>query len=158
MSAEPTWGESSVPCHIRVSRCLFDRTSQLSEREANPKFAAVAVQGLGEEEMKITLKQGYIPSRDIIIEKNIFRNIPNNFCVTASAVDGLEIKDNIFEISRGDSESKDRGAIMLRGCMNIDVSDNIYQCADGNSFKRIIAENYIDLHGNDVDESCPRNS
>lgn len=159
MSAEPTWGESSVPCHIRVSRCLFDRTSQLSEREANPKFAAIAVQGLGEDEMKITLKQGYIPSRDITIEKNVFRNVPNNFYITASAVDGLIIKDNVFEDRADESGNNIGKAIYLNGCMNIKVSGNRYSSfASGDISKVVIADEYLNLYGSDVDGMLPKNS
>lgn len=159
MSAEPSWGESSVPCHIRVSRCLFDKTSQLSERESNPKFAAIAVQGLGEDEMKITLKQGYIPSRDITIEKNVFRNVPNNFYITASAVDGLIIKDNVFEDRADESGDNIGKAIYLNGCMNIKVSGNRYSSfALGDISKVVIADEYLNLYGSDVDGMLPKNS
>lgn len=159
MSAEPTWGESSVPNNVTVSRCIFDRTSQYFDRNTRTKFAAVAVEGLGSGDAKVTVKPGYIPSRNITVEKNIFRNIPNDFYVTASAVDGLVVKDNIFEPGEGESEGNARKVIYVNGCMNVNISGNTYSYEAARDLSRVIvAENYQNLYGSDVEGIFPKDN
>lgn len=151
LSAEPDWGESSVPCHINIERCLLEKTSSYMGRQSNASTAPISIEGLGSSDAKVTVKQGYIPAKNIRIEKNVFRNIPHDFYIAASAVDGLIIKDNVFEDREGESGNNVGKAITLKGCMNIDISGNRYSSfASGDTSKTIVASEYLNLCGDDV--------
>jgi hypothetical protein len=157
LSAEPEWGESSVPCHITIERCLLDKTSTYYGRNSYISTAPISVEGLGKSDAKVTVKPGYIPSKNIRIENNVFRNIPHKFFITASAVDGLTIKNNVFESECDETESSDKRAIYINGCINVNISDNTYSGHLAKDVSRAIeAKNYNDLHGSDVDGIFPK--
>ena len=157
LSAEPEWGESSVPCHITIERCLLDKTSTYYGRNSYISTAPISVEGLGKSDAKVTVKPGYIPSKNIRIENNVFRNIPHKFFITASAVDGLTIKNNVFESECDETESGDKRAIYINGCINVNISDNTYSGHLAKDVSRAIeAKNYNDLHGSDVDGIFPK--
>ena len=159
LSAEPDWGESSVPCHITIERCLLEKTSSYMGRQSNASTAPISIEGLGSSDAKVTVKPGHIPAKNIKIEKNLFRNIPHDYYIAVSAVDGLTVSGNVFE-DRADESSENVGkAIYLKDCMSINISDNRYSSfARGDNTKTVVAENYLNLFGSDVDKMLPRDN
>ncbi len=154
LSVESTWGESSVPQNVSVTKCLFDGTSQTYNYENNTKYATIAVEGLGSGgvDKEVDVSADTIPCKNITITDNVFRNVPNNYYITVSAAQGVTIKNNVFE-ARSDETAKRVGkAIYVNGCMTIDISDNTYsEFANGDVTKVIVANNYKGLFGTDVD-------
>ena len=159
LSAEPDWGESSVPCHITIERCLLEKTSSYMGRQSNASTAPISIEGLGSSSARAIVKPGHIPAKNIKIEKNLFRNIPHDYYIAVSAVDGLTVSGNVFE-DRADESSENVGkAIYLKDCMNIDISDNRYSSfARGDNTKTVVAENYLNLIGNDVEKMMPHDN
>ena len=154
MSCESSWGESSVPYNVTVTKCLFDGTSQTLNYENNTKYAAVAVEGLGSggvgKEVNVTAET--IPCKNITITNNVFRNVPNNYYVTVSAAQNVTIMNNVFESRSTDNAKKVGKAIYVNGCMDICISDNSYsEFADGDLTKVIVGNNYKNLYGADVE-------
>lgn len=152
MSVESTWGESSVPQNITVTRCLFDGTSQTFNYQNNTKYAAVAVEGLGSSNAEVTVSPETIPAKNITIKDNVFKNVPNNYYVTVSAAQGVTIVGNMFETRDTETEKKIGKAILINGCLDINIADNSYSgFANGDVTKVVVANNYKNLHGKDVE-------
>lgn len=155
MSCECTWGESSVPCHVKVTNCLFDGASKTLNKDKDTKYAAIAVEGLGNGEADVVVSPDTLPAKDITVENNVFRNIRNDYCVTFSAVQGIKVRNNVFERrARGDSENIP-GAIYVNGCMSVNISDNMYSTDVGSA---VVAHNYKALGGSDVEKIFLKNS
>ena len=155
MSCECTWGESSVPCHGKILNCLFDGASRTLNQDKNSKYAAIAVEGLGNGEADVVVSADALPAKDITVEGNVFRNIRNDYCVTFSAVQGVMVRNNVFEKRSREECDNIPGAILVKGCMTIDVSDNKF-ATDVN--KAVVAKNYKDLKGTDVENILPSDS
>ena len=154
MSVESTWGESSVPNNVTVTKCLFDGTSQTLNYENNTKYAAVAVEGLGSGGVgkEVNVSAETIPCKNITITNNVFRNVSNNYYVTVSAAQNVTINNNTFEARENESAKKVGKAIYVNGCMDICISNNTYsEFADGDLTKVIVGNNYKNLYGTDVE-------
>ena len=148
MSVESTWGESSVPCHVTVSKCLFDGASRTLNKDKDTKYAAIAVEGLGSGNADVVVSADTLPAKDITIEGNVFRNIRNDYCITLSAVQDITVKNNVFEPRSREDCDNVPGAIYLNGCMNVDIENNQYS---SNRSDAIVAKNYSNLTGIDVE-------
>ena len=154
MSCESTWGESSVPNNITVTKCLFDGTSQTFNYENNTKYAAVAVEGLGSGGInkEVNVSADTIPCKNITITNNVFRNVPNNYYVTVSAAQNVTITNNTFETRSTETAKKVGKSIYINGCMDINISNNTYsEFANGDMTKVIVGNNYKNLYGTDVE-------
>lgn len=156
LSVESSWGESSVPCNVAIEKCLFDGTSREFNRNDNTKYAGLAVEGLGDRSDNVIVSENTIPSKNISICGNVFRNIQNDYYVTISAAQGVTIRGNTFEKRDNDTSEKIGKAIFINGCMNVDISDNTYAAvSDGDVAKVIVAKNYKNLSGTDVEGKLP---
>jgi hypothetical protein len=151
LSFESTWGESSVPQNINILNCIFDGTSQTVNEQNNTKFAAISLQGLGDAAAKVTVSEDSIPSKNIRIEGNVFRNVSNNYYITLSACMNVTVKNNVFEARENDTSARVGKAVLVSGCMNVEISDNTYSSfANGDITKVIVANNFKGLTGSDV--------
>ena len=156
LSVETSWGESSVPQNILIEGCLFDKTSGSFGSESTMKYAPIAIEGLGELSSKITVSEDTIPCKNINIIGNKFINNQNNYCITASAAQGIVIRDNVFEGRPNDNNKKFARAIYLNGCMNIDISGNTYsEHTKDDITKAVVAVNYAGLTGTDIGSAFP---
>lgn len=148
MSVESTWGESSVPMNITVDKCLFDGVSREYERNNLTKYAALAVEGLGDRSDSVIVSEKTIPAKNIAVTNNVFRNVQNDYYVTFSATQDVTVKNNVFEKrSRFDLDDIP-GAVYVNGCMNIDISDNTFAT---DVSRAVIGKNYKSLTGSDVE-------
>ena len=145
MSCECTWGESSVPRNITVTQCLFDGASRTANQEKNTKYAAIAVEGLGSGDAEVSVSEDTLPAKNITVCNNVFKEVYNDYYVTFSAVQGVTVKDNVFEPRMREGENIP-GAIFINGCMNVNVSGNTLW-GEGS----IVAKNYRALSGDDVE-------
>lgn len=155
MSCECTWGESSVPRHVKVTKCLFDGASKTLNKDKDTKYAAVAVEGLGNGEADVVVSQDTLPAKDITVENNIFRNIRNDYCVTFSAVQGVTVRNNVFEARSRENLENIPGAIYINGCMSVDISDNSYSADVKDA---VVVRNYKALGGSDVEKVFSKDS
>ena len=159
MSCECTWGESSVPRHITVTKCLFDGASRTENKEKDTKYAAVAVEGLGGKDIKVSVSEDTLPAKDISVTDNVFRNIRNDYYVTFSAVQGIKVSGNVFEPRENENDGQVGKAIFIDGCMGVEISNNTYSLyANGDVTQVITAQNYKDLHGCDVEGRIAKES
>lgn len=161
LSVETSWGESSVPQNVLVEGCLFDGTGSSFGSEATMKYAPIAIEGLGELSSQITVSESTVPCKNITIIGNKFTNNTNNYCITASAAQGITIRDNVFDPREGDTAKKFGKAIYINGCLNIDISGNTYSefAKDGEGnldiTKAVVVDNYSGLSGTDVESTFP---
>ena len=155
MSCECTWGESSVPRHVTVKNCLFDGASRTLNQDKNTKYSAIAVEGLGNKDSDVVVSADALPAKDITVENNVFRNIRNDYCVTFSAVQGVTVRNNVFEARKREDTDNIPGAIFVNGCMTVDISNNTY-ATDIRS--AVVAKNYKDLKGSDIKDLFPTDS
>ncbi len=161
LSSEISWGESSIPSNITIQNCLFDGTSKTFNMQTNTKYAAIAVEGLGATGSTATVSKDTLPAMNINIIGNVFRNVRNNYFITVSAAQGVTIKDNTFETGSVTSENMkvNTKAILINGCMNVDISGNNFpDSIGGDTSKVIVAKNFKELHGDDVEKFFPANS
>lgn len=157
LSVETSWGESSVPQNILIEGCLFDGTGSSFGNESTMKYAPIAIEGLGELSSKITVSEKTIPCKNINIIGNKFINNKNNYCITASAAQGIVIRDNIFEAREGDTAKKFGRAVYLNGCMNVEISGNTYsEFTKDDITKAVVATNYSGLTGTDIGDAIPK--
>ena len=148
MSCECTWGESSVPRNITVSQCLFDGASRTLNQEKNTKYAAIAVEGLGDGESEVKVASDALPAKNITVTNNKFKEVFNDYYVTFSAVQGVTVTNNIFESRSRDDGKVIPASILVNGCMTVNISGNTFY----NDVKdAVVAKNYKELSGSDVD-------
>ena len=152
MSCECTWGESSVPRHMRVEKCLFDGASRTLNMDKVAKYAAIAVEGLGSGDANVEVSADALPAKDITVTDNVFRNIRNDYCITFSAVQGITVRNNVFEKRAREDSDNIPGAILVNGCMTVDISGNTYST---DVKEAVVAKNYKELTGSDVEGILP---
>lgn len=152
MSCECTWGESSVPRHMKVEKCLFDGASRTLNKDKDTKYAAIAVEGLGSGDANVEVSADALPAKDITVTDNVFRNIRNDYCITFSAVQGITVRNNVFEKRAREDSDNIPGAILVNGCMTVDISGNTYST---DVKEAVVAKNYKELTGSDVEGILP---
>ncbi len=151
MSAEDSWGESTVPRNIVIENCLFDNTGHAYDKPTDLTYAPIAISGLGElSSEENVLSKETLPCSGIKIIGNKFVNMNNNYIITICAARDIIIRGNIF-IGRKTEYTRTK-AIYISGCLNIELSDNVYEGFDDRLLDQIIfAQNYSDLHGSDLE-------
>lgn len=157
LSVETTWGESTVPQNIAIEGCLFDNTGSNIDTESYFNYAAIVINGLGANEASdVDVSESTLPCRNISIVGNKFTNMNNNYVITVSAAQDIVIKDNVFEARKNDSSKRYGKAIYIDGAMNVEIAGNTYSSfAGGDVTKAIVANNYKNLFGADVESVFP---
>ena len=152
LSVETTWGESTVPQNITIQGCLFDNTGCLWGYENNLTQAPIAIQGLGDLSGNVEISEDTLPCKNVKIIGNKFVNIQNNYCITISAAQNIQIVNNVFVARPTDTETNKFGkAVFMNGCANVTLSGNTYsEIAKGDITKAVIGYNYFGLTGSDV--------
>ena len=139
-SAEPSWGESSVPQNVVIEKCIFDHTGYTNEDYANRRYSAIAIYGQG-----TLLDPDALLYRDLTVKDNKFINIYNEVFVYINAAQKVFIENNIFERAK-DSPYKD-SALMIDATLALDVTfkNNIYPVPDAKAEDRITGQNYKNI-------------
>lgn len=134
LSAEPSWGESSVAQEALIERCLFDHTGY-TNNEYTIRHTPITVLGVGNE-----ADENRLLYRDITVNNNKFINNTHNYFVAIHAARDVKITNNIF--CRDESEEKSHPELFLDldTAVNIEISGNKYPTAapvwDGISAKK----------------------
>ena len=159
MSVETTWGESTVPRNVTISACIFDDTGRNHGVQNNPTYSCIVIQGLGaNSSAPIEVSEESLPCKQINIIGNKFINVNNNYAISISAAQDILIKDNVFESSSKDTAEKYSRAILINGAMNLTIMGNTFpSMAGGSAEKAIVANNYKNLTGEDVEGVFPTN-
>lgn len=156
MSIETTWGESTVAQDITVESCLFENTGYYFNTQSDMKRAALSIQGLGELSNNVTVSEDTLPCRNITIKNNKFNGTRNNYYIAVSAAQNVVIEGNVFCDKDGETTQKPAKAINISGCYNVNISGNTYSSfAGGDVTKAIVANNYKELIGSDVEGIFP---
>ena len=157
MSVETTWGESTVPRNVIISNCLFDDTGRSHGVESNLGYSCIVISGLGATNGKpVDVTKESLPCKEISIIGNKFINTNNNYTISITAAQDILIKDNVFEARPEDTEKKYGKAIHINGAMDVEITGNTYSVfAEGDVTKAIVALNYKNLKGSDVEGVFP---
>ena len=158
LSVETTWGESTVPRNVTIEGCLFDDTGRNYGVENNLTYSCIAIQGLGANSGKpIDVTEESLPCKDIRIIGNKFINVNNLYTISISAAQNIVIKNNVFEGRDDDTAKRFTRALNINGAMNIEISGNTYsKMMQDNFTKAIIARNYKNITGSDVEGILPK--
>ena len=156
MSIETTWGESTVAQDVTVEGCLFENTGYYFNTQSDMKRASLSIQGLGELSSNVTVSEDTLPCRNITIKNNKFNGTRNNYYIAVSAAQNVVIEGNVFCDKDGETTQKPAKAINISGCYNVNISGNTYSSFSGGDVtKAIVANNYKELHGSDVEGVFP---
>ena len=157
MSVETTWGESTVAQNITVEGCYFENTGYYFNTQSDTKRAALSIQGLGGQSgVDTVLSELTIPCRNITIRGNKFNGTSNNYYISVNSAQNVIIENNVFCEKDGETDKKPAKAILIAFCLNVSVSGNTYsKHAGGDITKAIVANNYKNLTGSDVEGVFP---
>jgi hypothetical protein len=160
MSVETTWGESTVAQNITVENCYFENTGYYFNTHSDTKRAAISIQGLGGQSTAGTeISESTLPCRNITIRGNKFNGTNNNYYIAVSSAQNIVIEDNIFLEKEGESNTRVARAIIVTGCMNVEISGNSYTSfAKGDITKTVFVKNYLGLTGSDVEGVFPKDN
>ena len=157
---KPEWGwaESSISRRILVDRCLFDNTGYMSNQLDYREFACITICSTSTIASERTL-----PIEDITITGCKFTNNKIETAIYINSAKNITIKNNVFDdvvvdpdydkIDRTGKKIEINGcAVLLKTCMNIEISDNEYNYAhfNGDITNVVRGDNYANIFGSDV--------
>ena len=135
-SAEPSWGESSVPQNVTIEKCLFDHTGYTNEDYGNRRYTPISVYGQG-----TLLDRDALLYRDLSVRECKFKNIYTEVFVYINAAQKVTIENNIFERSEN-SPYKDSPLILdVTLAADVTFKGNTYPC-DAKAEDRVTGQRY----------------
>lgn len=138
-SAEPTWGESSVPQDIVIEKCLFDHTGYTNEDYNNIRMTPIAVYGQG-----TILTEECLLYRDLYVRDCRFINtVQSNFVYIQSA-QKVYIENNVFERADYVEHENPSRILLADTAMDIIFKGNKYP-TDASITDRVVAKNYKNI-------------
>ena len=138
-SAEPTWGESSVPQDIVIEKCLFDHTGYTNEDYNNIRMTPIAVYGQG-----TILTEDCLLYRDLYVRDCRFINtVQSNFVYIQSA-QKVYIENNVFERADYVEHENSSRILLADTAMDIIFKGNKYP-TDAPITDRVVATNYKNI-------------
>ncbi len=148
-SAEPDWGESSVPKDTLIEKCIFDHTGYRNHDFKTRRWSPITVMGMSGD-----VNDESLVYKNITIRGNRFVNTTHETFAYINAAQKIIIEGNSFE--RVDGQEFDDNALVLEAdtVMDIILRDNHYPIPDAGAerivraknYKNIIVENEV-LHG-----------
>ena len=150
---EPEWGESSVAMDVLVQGCLFDNTGYHMMKYTDYTMSTILIDGTSTKVSEDTL-----PLTNINIIGNKFTNSKQRHAIYVNSAKNVTIKDNVFddltfEVPDASGRPQTGFAVVLRTCMNIEISDNTYNYKhyDPNNIRSVISGyNFANVTGTDV--------
>lgn len=138
-SAEPTWGESSIPQDIVIEKCLFDHTGYTNEDYNNIRMTPIAVYGQG-----TILTEECLLYRDLYVRDCRFINtVQSNFVYIQSA-QKVYIENNVFERADYVEHENPSRILLADTAMDIIFKGNKYP-TDASITDRVVATNYKNI-------------
>ena len=138
-SAEPTWGESSVPQDIVIEKCLFDHTGYTNEDYGNRRYTPISVYGQG-----TILTEECLLYRDLYVRDCRFINtVQSNFVYIQSA-QKVYIENNVFERADYVEHENPSRILLADTAMDIIFKGNKYP-TDAPITDRVVATNYKNI-------------
>ncbi len=151
ITAEPSWGESTLPRRILIQQCLFDNTGYMSNLLNDKEFACISIFATS-----TVPREDMLPLEDITITGCKFTNNRHKYAIYLNSVKNVTITNNIFDdvIPSGIDKYDNfpNRAVFLEVCANIEISDNTYNYSHfkGDITNVIFGVNYINIFGTDV--------
>ncbi len=140
VSAEATWGESTIGTGTLVERCLFDHTGYTNNDNITRRYCAINITGAGD-----ILDEECLPYRDITIRDNKFTNITHECYAYIKSAQKITIENNIFERSE-DSKFIDCPLVLdAESVMDITLKGNKYPVAGAKACEIVNAKNYKNI-------------
>ena len=138
-SAEPTWGESSVPQNVVIEKCLFDHTGYTNEDYDNIRMTPIAVYGQG-----TILSEECLLYRDLYVRNCRFINtVQSNFVYVQSA-QKVYIENNVFERADYVTHENPSKILVADTALDIIFKGNTYP-TDAHIEDRVVAKNYKNI-------------
>ncbi len=140
VSAEATWGESTIGTGTLVEKCLFDHTGYTNNDNVFRRYCAINISGAGD-----TLTEETLPYRDIVIRNNKFTNITHECYAYIKSAQKVTIENNIFERAK-DSKFIDCPLVLdAESVMDITLKGNKYPVEGANAYEIVKAKNYKNI-------------
>ncbi len=138
-SETETWGESTDPQNITMSKCLFDSTGF----RANTNYFAHAPLVI-----EAFCTEGRLDSmlaKNITVEDCEFRNYGQDYAIFITGTEGVHLKNNRFIPKEMGQE---RNYIRVRTSRDIEISGNT--AADGSPISGVIVHDCKNVYGKDI--------
>ncbi len=140
VSAEATWGESTIGTDTVIEKCLFDHTGYTNNDNVTRRYCAINITGAGD-----ILDEECMPYRDITIRKNKFTNITHECFAYIKSAQKITIEDNIFERAEGCKYEKAPIVLDAESVFDITLRGNKYPVENAKADEIVIAKNYRNI-------------
>ncbi len=139
-SAEPSWGESSVPRDTLIERCIFDHTGYRNHDHRTRRWSPITVMGMSGE-----LNEESLVYKNITIRKNRFVNTTHETFAYINAAQKITFEDNVFERAEGASFDDDALVLEADTVMDITLKGNKYPVENAGADRIVKAKNYRNI-------------
>ena len=147
LRSETEWAESTIARNINIQQCLFDNIGYMFTATHNPERANIRI-----ESTSTVASEDTLPIDNIVIDRCKFTNNEQKYAIMVNSAKNVKIKGNVFDPIVNQCERTRGVAVLLKTCMNVEISDNEYNYTHYNGDVRnvICGNNYVNVFGNDV--------
>ncbi len=139
-SAEPSWGESSVPRDSLIEKCIFDHTGYRNHDFKTRRWSPITVMGMSGE-----LNEDCLVYKNITIKGNRFLNTTHETFAYITAAQKVTLEDNVFERAEGMSFDDDALVLEADTVMDITLKGNKYPVPNASASRIVRAKNYKNI-------------
>ena len=147
LRSETEWAESTIARNINIQQCLFDNIGYMFTATHNPERANIRI-----ESTSTVASEDTLPIDNIVIDRCKFTNNEQKYAIMVNSAKNVKIKGNVFDPIVNQCERTRGVAVLLKTCMNVEISDNEYNYTHYNGDVRNVIEgsNYRNIFGSDV--------
>ena len=147
LRSETEWAESTIARNINIQQCLFDNVGYMFNATHNPERAHIRI-----ESTSTVASEGTLPIDNIVIDRCKFTNNEQKYAIMVNSAKNVQIKNNVFDPIVKECDRTRGIAVLLKTCMNVEISDNTfnYPHYKGDPRNIIEGENYRNIFGSDV--------
>ena len=147
LRSESEWAESTIARNINIQQCLFDNIGYMFTATHNPERANIRI-----ESTSTVASEGTLPINNIVIDRCKFTNNEQKYAIMVNSAKNVQIKGNVFDPIANECERTRGVAVLLKTCMNVEISENTFNYHHYNGDIRNVIEgkNYRNIFGSDV--------
>ena len=147
LRSETEWAESTIARNINIQQCLFDNVGYMFTATHNPERAHIRI-----ESTSSVVSNDTLPIDNIVIDRCKFTNNEQKYAIMVNSAKNVHIKNNVFDPIANECDRTRGVAVLLKTCMNVEISDNTFNYPHYNGDARNVIEgtNYKNIFGTDV--------
>lgn len=147
LRSETEWAESTIARNINIQQCLFDNIGYMFTATHNPERAHIRI-----ESTSSVVSEDTLPIDNIVIDRCKFTNNEQKYAIMVNSAKNVQIKNNVFDPIVNECDRTRGVAVLLKTCMNVELSDNTFNYPHYNGDVRNVIEgkNYKNIFGSDV--------